>query len=66
MSTRAITIAAFVALLVLAAVLVVAARVRPDRMGSFPELIAHLNRRRITRIAIIAVWVWLGWHFLAR
>lgn len=66
MSTRTITVAAFAALFVLAAVLVVAARIRPERFASFPELVAHLGRRRITRIAVLAVWAWLGWHFLAR
>lgn len=61
-----LTIAAFGVLFVLAAALVVVARARPERLGSFGEFVAHLGRRRITRITILALWAWLGWHFLAR
>lgn len=63
---RTITIGGFAVLFGLAAVLAVVARVRPDRLAAFTELVAHLSRRRAIRLAILGIWAWLGWHFLAR
>ncbi len=38
-------------------------RLRPDLISPFGDLIARIMHNRNTRIAVIAVWWWLGWHF---
>jgi hypothetical protein len=38
-------------------------RLRPDKVASFGDLITRLMHHRNTRIAIVVVWWWLGWHF---
>lgn len=38
-------------------------RLRPDKVSPFGDLISRIMHNRNTRIAIIVVWWWLGWHF---
>jgi Family of unknown function (DUF6186) len=38
-------------------------RLRPDLVAPFGDLIARIMHNRNTRIAVIVVWWWLGWHF---
>lgn len=38
-------------------------RLRPDLISPFGDLIARIMHNRNTRIAVIVVWWWLGWHF---
>jgi hypothetical protein len=38
-------------------------RVRPDVVAPFGDLIARIMHHRNTRLAIIVIWWWLGWHF---
>lgn len=67
MTSREITIAGFVVLFVLAGVLVIAARWRPDWLGKFGEALEAASGRHIVlRILVAVCWAWLGWHFLAR
>jgi hypothetical protein len=41
------------------------ARIRPNVVAPLGVLTDRLMSRRRTRIAIIAVWWWLGWHFFS-
>lgn len=38
-------------------------RLRPGLVGSLGGLIARIMHHRNTRIALVVVWWWLGWHF---
>jgi hypothetical protein len=44
-------------------VLWVLGRVRPDIVAPFGDLIARIMHNRNTRLAIMVIWWWLGWHF---
>jgi hypothetical protein len=35
-----------------------------DRLAPFGELVHRIMHYRITRIAVIFTWWWLGWHFV--
>lgn len=39
-------------------------RLWPASFAPLGELLSLIMRHRITRIALFAVWWWLGWHFL--
>jgi uncharacterized protein DUF6186 len=70
-ASRAITIVAFLAALVMAAVLEWRAR-RPDAADpTLAEVCAYVlgyrvGRLPVGRIAVLGFWWWVGWHFLAR
>jgi uncharacterized membrane protein (DUF106 family) len=38
-------------------------RMRPDLVAPLGQLVARIMHHRNTRLAIIAIWWWLGWHF---
>jgi hypothetical protein len=38
-------------------------RMRPDLVAPLGQLVARIMHNRNTRLAIIAIWWWLGWHF---
>jgi hypothetical protein len=38
-------------------------RLRPDIVAPFGDLIARIMHHRNTRLAVMVVWWWLGWHF---
>ena len=38
-------------------------RLRPDLIAPLGGLVARIMHHRNTRIAILVVWWWLGWHF---
>lgn len=38
-------------------------RIRPELIAPFGDLIGRIMHHRNTRIAIVVVWWWLGWHF---
>ena len=40
-------------------------RVQPQRWAKLSTLIEHIMISRTTRIAVITVWWWLGWHFFS-
>ena len=40
-------------------------RVRPNLFTRVSAMIEHIMIKRTTRIAIITVWWWLGWHFFS-
>jgi len=63
--TRAVTIAGY--LVVVAAGLVIDVLGRRGANGFVPlgETVAAAMGDRTIRIAMVATWWWLGWHFLA-
>ncbi|RDI42761.1 DUF6186 family protein [Nocardia mexicana] len=66
MSERAVIITGFAVLFAAVAVTTVVARVRPNLLVSLATTIGFLTRTRSTRLTAVALWAWLGWHFLAR
>ena len=54
----------FVILAALAAALVIGPTVKPSAMATNRELLQSLFSARVTRVACVVVWWWLGWHFL--
>ncbi len=64
MSARAVTIGLFA----LAGLILVAgqllSRVRPELVTDLPTLFERLLARRVTRVAVVLAWTWIGWHFL--
>lgn len=65
MSTSAsLIVAGYIAFAILFLVLVLIGRRIPHRMARFGEMLNHIMRHRITRVALFVVWWWLGWHFL--
>jgi hypothetical protein len=38
-------------------------RVRSNLVSPFGDLIARMMHHRNTRLAVMVVWWWLGWHF---
>ncbi len=65
MSSREVTIAAYIAILLIAVALDLAARAGA-RVPTFGEAVTLVSRSRVLRFALLALWWWLGWHFLAR
>ncbi len=65
MSGRTAGVVLFTALLVAAAGLEVAAR-RGGAVATVGEAVAAAMRTTPGRVGVLAVWVWLGVHFLAR
>jgi hypothetical protein len=62
--SRSVTLLGYV-LLVLAAVAVeVAARWRGS--GTFGDALTVTLRSRAARLALLAAWLWLGWHVFVR
>ena len=65
-STRAITIAAYVMTAAVLVLLYIAGRTRRFGLVSLGELVDVVRSSRSVRLAVIVCWAWLGWHFLAR
>lgn len=65
MSSREVTIAAYVAILFVAVTIDLAARTGAW-VPSFGEVVTLVARSWVVRFALLALWWWLGWHFLAR
>ncbi len=63
--TRAVTIAGYVAVVVAAILVDVAGRRRVGDVVPLGETIAAAMGDRTIRVAVVATWWWLGWHFLA-
>jgi Family of unknown function (DUF6186) len=38
-------------------------RARPDQIAPLSGLVDRMMHHRNTRIAVVLVWWWLGWHF---
>lgn len=63
---REVTILGFALLGGVAMMLYLAGRAR--RLGLVPlgDLVDVLRSRTAVRLALVVVWVWVGWHLLAR
>ncbi|BDU04775.1 hypothetical protein GV791_26700 [Nocardia cyriacigeorgica] len=66
MSERAIIITGFAILAGIALTLTLVAHLRRDALAPLGTVIALALRTRTARLIMLPVWVWLGWHFLAR
>lgn len=66
MSSRTLTIAGFVVLAVGFAALAACARRPASRFMGLGRFFAFICRDRWVRAGVIFLWLWLGWHFLAR
>ncbi|TLG11494.1 hypothetical protein FEK35_12420 [Nocardia cyriacigeorgica] len=66
MRERAVLITGFAILLGIALTLTLVARLRRDSLAPLGTVIALALRTRSARLLTLPVWIWLGWHFLAR
>lgn len=64
--SRAVTIWGFVALFAMAAAFSLYARLHTGQWVRFRAALTATCRTRWARGAVLFVWAWLGWHFLAR
>lgn len=63
--TRAITIAGYIVMIMAAVAIDVAARRGVGQLETLGDTIRAAMGDRTVRIAIVATWWWIGWHFLA-
>jgi hypothetical protein len=63
--TRFVTLAGYVVILAAAVVLDVRAR-RQQRGARFGDALAVVLRPWRVRLAVVAAWLWLGWHLFVR
>jgi hypothetical protein len=61
---RELTIAGYLLCLGAALVLLVLSHRREAPFATLSEVLDDVMSERATRIAILAFWWWLGWHFL--
>jgi hypothetical protein len=66
MTSRDITIVGFGLLLILALSLDVLGRGGRVRLPTLDAALTRAMRPSLGRVAVLSVWFWLGWHFLAR
>jgi hypothetical protein len=66
MSSRDLTIMGYVAVLVAAVALQVAALRMPERLPSLGRVLTHVMGTKTGRVGILVAWAWLGLHFFAR
>lgn len=60
-----VTVIGYLVLVAIGFALWAIGRIWPGRLAPLGVLIDRLLSRRRTRIAIIAIWWWLGWHFFS-
>ncbi|MFM6971332.1 MAG: DUF6186 family protein [Rhodoluna sp.] len=60
-----VTVIGYLVLVGLGFALWALSRFRSDIVAPLGKLIERLMARRGTRIAIVAIWWWLGWHFFS-
>jgi hypothetical protein len=63
---RTLTILGYLAGLVAAVGLDLAARRDGSRLATIGDVFAKLSMRRAGRVAVMFAWWWLGWHFFVR
>ncbi|MGY1808847.1 DUF6186 family protein [Blastococcus sp. SYSU D00669] len=66
MSGSAVSLTGFAVLLAAAVALEVAGRRRPGRTATAGQAVGAAMRTAPGRLAVLAGWLWLGVHFLAR
>jgi hypothetical protein len=63
---RTLTILGYLAALVAAVGLDLAARRPGSRLATIGDVFSTLSARRAGRVAVMFAWWWLGWHFFVR
>lgn len=58
-----IPILEYLAVIIIGVAIWLLGRMRPDLVAPLGQLVARIMHHRNTRLAIIAIWWWLGWHF---
>lgn len=66
MSTRAITISGFAAVIAALVVLEILGRRKTNSIPSLSEWLGYVMRPRSGRALVLLGWLWLGWHYFAR
>jgi hypothetical protein len=66
MTSRDITIVGFGLILIFALSRDLLVRGSRLRLPTLDEAITRTMRPALGRVAVLSVWFWLGWHFLAR
>jgi hypothetical protein len=66
MTTRAITIIGFSALIAALIVLEMLGRRKTNKIPTLGEWLGYVMRPRAGRALVLVGWLWLGWHFFAR
>lgn len=60
-----VTVIGYLVLVSLGFTLWAFSKFKPDAVAPLAKLIDRMMSRRRTRLAVVAIWWWLGWHFLA-
>jgi Family of unknown function (DUF6186) len=63
---RTLTIAGFVTLAAVAVALYATGQRRRVGLVPLADVLDALRARPLVRIAVAVIWVWVGWHLLAR
>jgi hypothetical protein len=63
-TSAALTVAGYAALLACLAAVALAARLRPALVPRASDVVRHAARTRAGQLVLVLVWWWLGWHFL--
>jgi hypothetical protein len=58
-----IPIIEYVAVIILGLAAWIFGRIRPNLLAPLGDLISRLMHHRNTRLALMVIWWWLGWHF---
>ncbi len=66
MSSRAVTIVGFVAVIAALVTLEILGRRKIALIPTLGEWLGYVMRPRIGRALVLAGWLWLGWHYFAR
>ncbi|MFY9888859.1 MAG: DUF6186 family protein [Streptosporangiaceae bacterium] len=66
MSTRAITVAGFIAVIAGLVLLEILGRRKISRIPTLGEWLGYVMRPRAGRAVVLVGWLWLGWHYFAR
>jgi hypothetical protein len=66
MTTRAITIIGFLAVISALIVLEILGRRKTNIIPKLGEWLGYIMRSRAGRALVLLGWLWLGWHYFAR
>jgi len=66
MTTRAITIVGFFAVISALVVLEILGRRKTNNIPALGEWLGYVMRPRAGRALVLLGWLWLGWHYFAR
>jgi uncharacterized protein DUF6186 len=66
MTTHEITVTGFALIVLAFFALELVARRRGSRVPTAGQMFGFLMQTRITRLLILLLWGWAGWHFFAR